>query len=119
MKIVIITIVIFSLLWLCNGLGYVRPRKQCTPLHTHIPVLYNSVWAKKACGGIPFDLGTYQTSLYAHSIVVPLGYTVTLVKDAIFGAPYELVCEGGYTCNLTNALWNTPILEVRVKKMKT
>lgn len=107
-----------SILFLLALLGYVYPEKEST-----VPVLYLDRWAMRACNGISLSLGGVDFTgsgvpIYGHTINVPLGYEVLIIKEPLFGVPRETLYHEGTTQFVSYFFWDTPILRIRVFSIK-
>ncbi len=100
-----------------TALGYVRPEKECvTPT---VPVLYMDRWSKRDCDGLSLSLGTtdmrdMDMDVYGHTLYVPLGYEVRIVKEPLFRVPREILYREGSHRYVSYAFWDTRIETVHV-----
>lgn len=97
------------------ALGYVRPEKEC--VKPTEPVLYLDRWSKRDCGGLSLSLGTTDmrgVDVYGHTLHVPVGYEVLIVKEPLFGIPREILYREGSHRYVSYAFWDTRIETVHV-----
>ena len=112
----LILLLLLALFGTTTALGYVRPHKECAEPKT--PVLYLSRWSKRDCIGIPLTGGTVTLNerVYGHTLYVPIGYNVIIVKEPLFGFPRETLYSEGTSRFVSYAFWDTPIMRVIVTK---
>jgi hypothetical protein len=86
------------------------------------PVLYLDRWSKRECVGLSLSLGTIDIRgmyVYGHTLYVPLGYEVVVVKEPLFGVPRETLYREGTSRFVGYAFWDTLIIRVEVKRLST
>jgi len=101
-----------------TALGYVRPEKEC--VKPPGPVLYLDRWNKRDCVGLSLSLGTTDMrgmDVYGHTLFVPLGYEVVVVKEPLVGVPRVTHYNEGTSRFVGYALWDTRIVRVEVKRL--
>jgi hypothetical protein len=104
-----------------TALGYVRPEKEC--VEPTVPVLYLDRWTKRSCNGmnLTIDEMVFRGSgvpIYGHTLNVPLGYEVLIIKEPLFGVPRETLYHERTHRFVSFFFWDTPIEEIRVSRLK-
>ena len=111
---------LLALIGSTTALGYVRPEKKCD--EPRVPVLYLDRWSKRACDGIelPFgmDFAGSGVPMYGHTLYVPLGYEVLIIKAPLFGVPRDTLYHEGTHRFVSYFFWDTPIEAIRVYPIK-
>ena len=109
---------LLALLGSTTALGYVRPEKEC--VKPPGPVLYLDRWNKRDCVGLSLSLGTNDMrgmDAYGHTLYVPLGYEVLIVKGPLFGITRETLYREGTSRFVSYALRDTLIIRVEVTRL--
>lgn len=113
-------LLLLALIGSTTALGYVRPEKEC--VKPPGPVLYLDRWSKRDCGGLSLSLGTTEMrgmDIYGHTLHVPVGYEVLIVKEPLFGVPRVTHYNEGTSRFVGYAFWDTLIIRVEVKRLST
>lgn len=106
---------LLALLGSTTALGYVRPEKEC--VKPPGPVLYLDRWNKRDCVGLSLSLGTTDMRgmyVYGHTLYVPLGYEVVVVKEPLVGIPRVTHYNEGTSRFVGYAFCDTPVETVHV-----
>lgn len=111
-------LLLLALIGSTTALGYVRPEKEC--VKPSIPVLYLDRWSKRDCGGVSLSLGTTDMrgmDVYGHTLHVPVGYEVIIVKEPLFGVPRVTHYNEGTSRFVGYAFWDSLIIRVEVTRL--
>jgi hypothetical protein len=119
-KLFLSLIIPLALLGSTTALGWWRPEKEC--VEPTVPVLYLDRWTKRECDGIQLILGGFGFTgsgvpVYGHTLYVPLGYEVLIVKEPLFGIPRDTLYHGGTSRFVSYFVWDSPIIRVEVMRL--